>query len=156
MAKGVVGGEVVGRVWPVGGGNDFVAALGIHRDPLKATEAILRGRPRYADLVRARTADGRERFYVGGGGVGLDGEAARYASGSYRHLPGRIRYIASALRALAGYLPLDVQVEFPGSEHGPVMAKALLAGVLKTPTYGAGLRLAPDATIEVGLLHGVF
>src|SRR5260370_42640200 len=108
MAKGVVGGEVVGRVWPVGGGNDFVAALGIPRDPLKATEAILRGRPRHADLVRARTADGRERFYVRGGGVGLDAEAARYASGSDRQLPGRIRYIASAVPALPGYLPLAV------------------------------------------------
>jgi diacylglycerol kinase (ATP) len=155
LANGAFGADVVVGVLPVGGGNDFATALGIPRDPLKAAEAILRGRPRHADLVRARTADGRERFYVGGGGVGLDAEAASYASGSYRHLPGRIRYIASALRALAGHLPLDVQVEFPGSKQGPETAKALLAGVLKTPTYGAGLRLAPDATVDDGLLHVV-
>ncbi len=155
LANGVFGAVVVVGVLPVGGGNDFAAALGIPRDPLKAAEAILRGRPRHVDLVSARTADGKKRFYVGGGGVGLDAEAAGYASGSYRHLPGRIRYIASALRALVGYVPLDVQVEFPGSEQDPVTAKALLAGVLKTPTYGAGLRLAPDATVDDGLLHVV-
>ncbi len=153
LANGVFGADVVVGVLPVGGGNDFATALGIPRDPLKAAEAILRSRPRHTDLIRARTADGRERFYVGGGGVGLDAEAANYANGSYRHLPGRIRYIAAALRALMGYLPLDVRMEFPESEQGPVTAKALLAGVLKTPTYGAGLRLAPDATVDDGLLH---
>jgi diacylglycerol kinase (ATP) len=155
LANGTFGANVVLGVLPVGGGNDFATALGIPGDPFKAVEAILRGTPRQVDLVRARTADGRERFYVGGGGVGLDAEAASYAGGSFRHLPGRIRYIASGLRALAGYSPLDVQVEFPGSEQRPVTAKALLAGVLKTPTYGARLRLAPDATVDDQLLHVV-
>ena len=155
LANGVFGADVVAGVLPAGAGNDFAAALGLPRDSLKAAEAVLRGRPRHVDLVSARAADGREHFYVGGGGVGLDAEAASYASGSYRHLPGRIRYIASALRALAGYVPLDVQVEFPRSEQGPVTVKALLAGVLKTPTYGAGLRLAPEATVNDGLLHVV-
>jgi diacylglycerol kinase (ATP) len=31
-------------------------------------------------------------------------------------------------------------------------ASALLAGVLNTPSYGAGLRLAPDTRIDDGLL----
>ncbi len=155
LANGAFGANVVVGVLPVGGGNDFATALGIPGDPLKALEALLRGTPRHVDLVSARAADGREHFYVGGGGVGLDAEAAAYANGSYRYLPGRIRYIASGLRALAGYSPLDVQMEFAGSEQGPVTAKALLAGVLKTPTYGAGLRLAPDATVDDQLLHVV-
>ena len=68
---------------------DFAAALGLPDDPLKATEAILRGNPRFVDLVRVRTAEGRARLYAGGGGIGLDAEAARYASGVYRRLPGR-------------------------------------------------------------------
>jgi diacylglycerol kinase (ATP) len=140
-------------VLPVGGGNDFAAALGIPREPVKAAETVLRGRPRRVDLVRARTADGRTRFYVGGGGVGLDAEAARYASGAYRRFPGRFRYIAAALRALARYKALDVRIEFPESEQSPVTARVLVAGALNTPTYGAGLRLAPGATVHDGLLH---
>jgi diacylglycerol kinase (ATP) len=142
-------------VLPVGGGNDFAAALGLHSDPVKAAEAALRGIPRQVDLVRARTAEGRTRLYVGGGGVGLDAEAARYASGAYRRFPGRFRYIASALRALVGYVPLDVQIDFPGSDLASVSAKALLAAVLNTPTYGAGLRLAPDARLDDGSLDVV-
>jgi diacylglycerol kinase (ATP) len=142
-------------VLPVGGGNDFAAALGLHNNPIKAAEAVLRGIPRLVDLLRARTAEGKTRLYVGGGGVGLDAEAARYASGAYRRFPGRFRYIASALRALAGYVALDVQIDFPGSDLASVSAKALLAAALNTPTYGAGLRLAPDARLDDGSLDVV-
>jgi len=155
LANAAVGSNALLGVLPVGGGNDFAAGLGLPSDPVKAAEAVLRGSPRLVDLARACTADGRIRFYVGGGGVGLDAEAARYASGAYRRFPGRFRYIASALRALAGYVPLDVQIDFPGSDLASVNAKALLAAVLNTPTYGAGLKLAPDARPDDGSLHVV-
>jgi diacylglycerol kinase (ATP) len=155
LANAAFGADVVLGVLPVGGGNDFAAALGLPIDPVKAAEAVLCGQPRLVDLLRVCTAEGRARLYVGGGGIGLDAEAARYASGAYRHLPGRLRYIASALRALAGYVPLDVRVDFPGSELPSFEAKALLAAVLNSPTYGAGLRLAPEAAIDDGSLHVV-
>ena len=140
-------------VLPVGGGNDFAGALGLPDDPLKATEAILRGNPRFVDLVRVRTADGRARLYAGGGGIGLDAEAARYASGVYRRFPGRSRYLASALRALVGYVPIEVRIDFPGSDLISWEAKALLTAVLNAPTYGAGLRLASGATLDDAALH---
>jgi diacylglycerol kinase (ATP) len=146
------GAEVLLGVLPSGGGNDFAAALGLPRDPVNAMEAILRGKARLVDLAKVRTADGRVRLYVGGGGLGLDAEAARYASGPYRRIPGRFRYIASALRALAAYMPLDVRIEFPGSNLAPQEGKALLVAALNTPTYGAGVRLAPNAAVDDGLL----
>jgi len=149
------GAEVLLGVFPVGGGNDFAAALGLPDDPLKAADAILRGEPRFVDLVRVRTAEGQTRLYAGGGGIGLDAQAARYASGAYRRFPGRSRYIASAVRALVGFVPLDVRVDFPGSDLIPQEAKALVAAVLNSPTYGAGLRLAPGATLEDGSVHVV-
>jgi YegS/Rv2252/BmrU family lipid kinase len=155
LANAAFGADVVLGVLPAGGGNDFAAALGLPSDPIKAAEAILRGQPRFVDLVRVRTGEGQTRLYAGGGGVGLDAEAARYASGTYRRLPGRFRYIASALRALAGYVPLDVRLDFPGSDFPPFEAKSLLAAALNSPTYGAGLRLAPGATVEDGSLHVV-
>jgi diacylglycerol kinase (ATP) len=155
LANGVFGADVIVGVLPTGGGNDFAAALGIPSDPLRAVEAVLRGRPRQVDLVRVRTADGGERLYVGGGGVGLDAEAARYASGRYHHLPGRFRYIAAALRALSEHQPLNVRLEFPEVGLPSAEASSLLTGVLNTPTYGAGLRLAPEALIDDGLLQVV-
>jgi diacylglycerol kinase (ATP) len=153
LANAAFGADVVLGVLPLGGGNDFAAALGLPSDPVKAAAALLGGQPRGVDLVRALTADGQTRLYAGGGGVGLDAEAARYASGAYRHLPGRLRYIASALRALAGYVPLNVRIEFPGNNLPAFEARSMLAAVLNSPTYGAGLRLAPEATVDDGVLH---
>ena len=155
LANAAFGAEALLGILPVGGGNDFAAALGLPDDPVKAAEAILRGNPRFVDLVKVRTAEGRTRLYAGGGGIGLDAEAAHYANGAYRGLPGRWRYLASALRALVGYVPLEVRVDFPGSNLISWEAKALLAAVLNSPTYGAGLRLAPGATVDDGSLHVV-
>src|SRR6267143_5987489 len=149
------GADVVLGVLPIGGGNDFASALGLPSDPAKAAEAMLCGQPRCVDLVRVRTADGRTRLYAGGGGIGLDAEAARHARGAYRHLPGRFRYIAAALHALAGYVPLGVRVDFPASHIQSFEAKVMLAAVLNSPTYGAGVRLAPGAAVDDGFLHAV-
>ena len=155
LANAAFGAQVLLGVLPVGGGNDFAAALGMPDDPLIAANAILRGNPRFVDLLRVRTAEGRIRLYAGGGGIGLDAEAARYASGPYRRFPGRSRYIASALRALAGFVPLEVRVDFPESDLVLQEAKALVVAALNSPTYGAGLRLAPGATLEDGSVHVV-
>lgn len=155
LANAAFGADVLLGVLPTGGGNDFAAALGIPNDPLRAAQAILRGHPRFVDLARVRTAEGRTRLYAGGGGIGLDAEAARYASGTYRRFPGRTRYLASALRALVGFVPLEVHLDFPGSDFVPYESKAILAAVLNSPTYGAGLRLAPGAAVDDESLHVV-
>jgi diacylglycerol kinase (ATP) len=155
LANAAFGADVVLGVIPIGGGNDFAAALGLPSEPVEAAKAVLCGRPRHVDLLRVRTADGQSRLYAGGGGIGLDAEAARYASRRYRHLPGRFRYIVAALHALARYVPLDVHVDFPESNIPPFEARALLAAVLNSPTYGAGVRLAPGAAVDDGALHVV-
>jgi YegS/Rv2252/BmrU family lipid kinase len=156
LANAAFGANVVLGVLPIGGGNDFASALGLPSEPAEAAEAVLGGQPRCVDLVKVCTADGRKRLYIGGGGIGLDAEAARHAGGTYRHLPGRFRYIAAALHALVQYVPMEVRVDFPASDIPPFEAKALLAAVLNSPTYGAGVRLAPGAAVDDGLLDVVF
>jgi diacylglycerol kinase (ATP) len=156
LVNAAYGADVVVGVLPAGGGNDFAAALQIPADPVRAATTLLNGEPRWVDLLRARTADGRERIYVGGGGLGIDAEAARYASGFFRHLPGRSRYVASALRAFMGFRPIEVRAEFSPSSLPPIESKCLLAAALNTPSYGAGIRLAPDAKLDDGWLEAVF
>jgi diacylglycerol kinase (ATP) len=148
--------EVLLGILPAGGGNDFAAELGLPKDPVAAAEVLLSAQPRSVDLLRARTADGRERLYVGGGGVGLDADSARYSAGAYAWLPGRLRYIAAALRALREFKPLHVRAEFPGSGLAAMESQVLLAGALNTRSYGAGLRLAPQSRIDDGLLTALF
>src|SRR5260370_4099583 len=155
LANAAFGAEVVLGVLPAGAGNDFAGAGGWPDDHVKAAEAMRGGDPRFVDLVRVRTLEGRMRLYAGGGGIGLDAEAARYATVAYRRLPGRFRYIASALRALVEYVPIEVRIDFPRSDLLSWEGRALLTAVLNSPTYGAGLRLAPGATLDDGLLDVV-
>jgi YegS/Rv2252/BmrU family lipid kinase len=146
--------EVTIGILPAGSGNDFAAALGLPPHPVRALRALLEGGVRRVDLARARTADGRERLYCGGGGLGLDAEAARHSSQTYSSLPGRARYVISALHALRTFSPVTVRAEIP--DQAPIEKRVLVAAALNTPSYGAGLRLADEATIDDGLLDLVF
>ena len=156
LVNAAYGTDLVFGVLPAGGGNDFAAHLGFPNNLMAAADAITFAQPRCVDVLRARTADGRERLYLGGGGLGLDADSARYAGGAYARLPGRLRYIAAALRALHEFEPLRVRAEFPGSKIPAMDAQVFVAGVLNTRSYGAGLRLAPDARIDDGLLTTLF
>jgi diacylglycerol kinase (ATP) len=156
LVNAAYGADVVLGVLPAGGGNDFAAGLGLAQDPVTAAEMILRGETKQVDLARARTADGRARLYLGGGGLGIDAEAARHANGIFRRLPGRSRYVASALWAFCGCRAIGVRAEFPGSDLPAIEVKSLLAAVLNTPTYGSGIRLAPQARLDDGWLDAVF
>ena len=155
LANATYGSDVVLGILPAGGGNDFAAALQLPADLVAAAETILRGRPMRVDLARERTAEGRVRLYLAGGGLGIDAEAARYANETFRCMPGRSRYIASALWAFCGYRAIGVTAEFPGSHLPSMEVNSLLAAVLNTPTYGSGIRLAPGARLDDGWLDAV-
>jgi diacylglycerol kinase (ATP) len=144
--------QVALGVIPAGGGNDLAASLGLPHDPIAAAVLLRDGELCALDAVRVRTAEGNERLYTGGGGVGLDAEAARYASATFRNLRGRRRYLLSAIRALAGFHAIKTTVTFADNPTPLHLDKALLACVLNTPSYGAGLSLAPDAKPDDGVL----
>jgi diacylglycerol kinase (ATP) len=152
LVNAAYGENVLLGILPCGGGNDFAAALQMPVNPVEAVRAMLRGEVREIDLLRARTADGQERFYAGGGGIGLDARAMRYANGMFRRIPGRLRYVLSVIVALQNFKPLKVCAEFPGSEIPDVEMNVLVAAALNTPSYGAGVRLAPSAVANDGLL----
>jgi len=145
--------ELILGVIPAGGGNDLAASLGLPKDTLQAAALLLNGEPCFMDVVRVRTAEGRERLYTGGGGVGLDAEASRLASGAYRNRRGRGRYLLSVIRALFGFHPFCVRIAIVGNEPRNLQAEALLVAVLNTPSYGAGVYLAPEAKTDDGRLE---
>jgi diacylglycerol kinase (ATP) len=152
--------EVLGRgvqvgVIPAGGGNDFAAALGIAKNVERAVEVIVCGKTRLVDVVRVQNASGTSAVYLGGGGIGIDAEALRYANGRFVKWPGRLRYLASAIAALRGFRGVLMEAEFPDDGSPKIAKLLLLAAVLNTPTLGGGVRLAPGAELDDGLLEVV-
>jgi diacylglycerol kinase (ATP) len=154
LVREAMNGPVNLGVIPLGGGNDFAAALGI-RGWEQAVEVIASGKWREVDAVRVRFQNGEEATYLGGGGIGLDAEAARYAGGRFQKWRGRWRYLASAVSALNGYPGVSLEAEFPDSLLPRIRIQALLAAVMNTPSYGGGIRLAPHAQLDDGILEFV-
>jgi diacylglycerol kinase (ATP) len=137
-------------VIPVGGGNDVARALGI-KNWKEAIDVVIGGKTRATDVVSVRFRSGEEAEYLGGGGIGLDAEAALQASSKFRKWPGRLRYLAAAINALRGYCGVEVDLEISGVAQ-PIRERVLLAAVLNTPSYGGGVRLAPKAQVDDGEL----
>jgi diacylglycerol kinase (ATP) len=153
LVRETIGFDVSVGVIPAGGGNDVARALGI-KTWKEAIDVVIEGRTRAIDMVSVGFANGEEAKYLGGGGVGLDAEAARRASGRFKSWPGRLRYLAAAIDALRGYEGMEVNLEISGVAQ-PIPGRVLLAAVLNTPSYGGGVRLAPRAQVDDGELDFV-
>ena len=147
--------DVILGILPAGGGNDLADSLGLPHHPIRSAELLQNAQIRQMDAVRVKTSNGKERLYTGGGGVGIDAQAAYFASTTFRSLTGRFRYLLSAARALMEYRPVQVSVQIRSDDGAPsqIDAAVLLLAVLNTPSYGAGLRFAPAAIIDDGTLN---
>lgn len=145
-AVSAAAGRIVLGLLPCGGGNDIARALGLPRDPLAAACAFLTAPARAVDVLRVRWSGG-SRLYMGAGGLGLDAEAARAANEQFRRLPGVTRYIAAALRTFRGFRPFSLEIESDGERFRET---ALLIAVANSPSYGSGLLVAPQASLDDG------
>jgi YegS/Rv2252/BmrU family lipid kinase len=140
-------GAVLG-VLPGGRGNDLARVLGIPEDPLAACAVIARGVPRAMDVGEV---DGHT--FVGIASVGFDSEANRIANQAPAWLGGLV-YAYGALRALATWRPARFQIELdPPGER--LSFSAYTVGAANSKTYGGGMRAAPDAMLDDGLLEVV-
>jgi diacylglycerol kinase (ATP) len=152
LVKATLGADIVLGLLPAGSGNDVAAGLGIPNDEVAAAHAFLRSPPRAIDVLQAHFSGGSTSVYVGGGGLGLDAEAARLAREKFRRWPGASRYVASALWALANFQPLRIEAETDGKRVILGSEPFLFAAAVNAPTYGAGIRIAPEAKMDDGLL----
>jgi YegS/Rv2252/BmrU family lipid kinase len=140
-------GAVLG-VLPGGRGNDLARVLGIPKDPIAACAVIARGVPRTMDL-----GDVGGQAYVGIASVGFDSVANRIANEAPAWL-GNLVYAYGALRALASWRPARFEIELdPPGER--LSFTAYTVGACNSKTYGGGMRAAPDAMLDDGLLEVV-
>ncbi len=140
-------GAVMG-VLPGGRGNDVVRVLGISDDPIAACTVIANGIPRQMDVGEVG-----ERAFVGIASVGFDSDANRIANEAPSWLGGLV-YVYGALRALAAWRPARFQIELdPPGER--LSFTGYTIGACNSKTYGGGMRAAPDAMLDDGLLEVV-
>jgi len=131
---------------PAGSGNDFARDLGFdHRRPLDALDTLEHGRVVHVDLGRVG-----ERWFGAVAGTGFDAEANRWAN-TVRHLSGTPLYVLAVLRTLATYRPRRFRITLDDREPREVRAWLLVVG--NGSSYGGGMRVAPAARLNDGLLE---
>jgi diacylglycerol kinase (ATP) len=152
LVDGIRGTDLVAGFFPAGNGNDIARSLGIPLDPVEAANSFLRGQPCSVDMVRVRFGDGSVAYYIGAGGMGLDAEAAHLANTRFRTWPGVTRYLAGAFTIFFREPLLNVSVEMDGASWS---GRALFVAVANATSYGSGVRIAPQAEMDDGLLDVV-
>ena len=142
-AQGLAGTACALAIVPLGTGNDLAAALGAPRRIDEAWAAALTGPVRAIDLLRVG-----DTYALGYAGVGFDSEVARVANRA-RRLRGPLVYAWAVLRTLVSFVPPRMRLVYDtGRFEGPVMF-AVLANL---PSFGGGMKIAPEARIDDGLL----
>jgi diacylglycerol kinase (ATP) len=160
-------------VVPAGSGNDFARSLGLRRvrDSLEAWRKFCGGAGGVrAENVRAidlgviaplESAGGApaphgSRYFCCVAGVGLDGEISQRANRLPRWLRGHGGYLLSVPQTILTFAPLPMKV-MTSAEHGASWATrsdqpTILAAFANTPVYGGGMKVAPRAKMDDGLL----
>jgi diacylglycerol kinase (ATP) len=152
---------------PCGSGNDFARALGLRsvRDSLAAWRKFSSGNGdvRTIDLGVIATIKTDRRtgespvphYFCCVGGVGLDAEVAQRANRLPRWVRAHGGYILSLLPALLRFAPISMELSgrSPELRDNFVSPKPIMvAAFANTTSYGGGMKIAPHAQLDDGLL----
>ncbi|GIH48047.1 diacylglycerol kinase [Microbispora rosea] len=148
--QAVAGTAVPLGIVPAGTGNDIADALGIPRkDPLAAADIVTAGGCRMIDAARLGTGgDEPDEWFAGVLACGFDSRVNERANAMTRP-PGMAKYLVALVRELRSFTPIAFRITLDGeaAEH-----EAMLVAVANTRSYGAGMRVCPDARPDDGLL----
>jgi diacylglycerol kinase (ATP) len=153
-------------VVPAGSGNDFACSLGLRRvrDSLAAWAQFCRGAKNVRNidlgfitpLGRASEAPSTGTYFCCVAGVGIDGEVARRANRLPRWLRGHGGYALSMLPTIFSFEPVPLQIFVPDAENSGWSVRShqptLVAAFANSPLYGGGMKVAPRARMDDGLL----
>ncbi len=133
-------------VIPLGTGNDFAAALDIPLEIEEALQVLLHGKTLAVDLGRVNG-----RLFVNTSGGGFIAEVSIAVTPQLKTVAGRLAYLVGGAHALMDYEPVRATVSaHPGDFR---MGLGLYAfAVCNSRLIGGGRLIAPDATIDDGLL----
>jgi diacylglycerol kinase (ATP) len=127
---------------PFGRGNDFAFEVGI-RGEEDTLAALASGSRRVVDLGRTKAG-----VFLGIAGTGFDAKAARRARDTPL-LSGSLLYSYAVVRTVLDFRPLIARVRYEG---GSFEGALTFAAAGNTSRYGGGMRIAPAASLDDGLL----
>jgi len=133
---------------PAGRGNDLARALQIPFDPASAVTALACGSARQIDLIGVKVPDRPEAVVAGSVYLGVPSVAGEIANQSHR-LTGSLVYPVAALRALASWQPAGFALVGSRCQHDFAGYAIVVAN---SAYFGAGMKVAPQARVDDGVL----
>ena len=151
----VAGGHTLALV-PIGSGNDTARALGVAgKNWRKALDIALHAPASAIDIgeISFTEAGGRSErraLFISSLAAGFDASVTARAAGIPGWLTGLPRYLLATLAELAMLRRFSIELRTDGETRH--QGEVLLASSLNTPTYGAGMPVAPPAEDSDGQL----
>lgn len=155
VANGILkaGTETALGLLPGGTGGDFRRTLNIPSDIVQAAKQLKAGKDHLMDAGRLtyKDHDGRERtrFFVNTASFGMSGAVATRANQSTKRLGGTLTYATATIRTVFSFDAPEVLLQFD-EEEGKRM-KIVIVCVANGPSFGGGMRIAPNAKLDDGL-----
>jgi diacylglycerol kinase (ATP) len=145
-------------VLPLGTGHDFARVLGVGGDLETSVARLSAGKLRQVDAgrIRCRAGDGGERVrcFLNIASIGLSVESVRWlAARAQQGRRGPLSYVMSGLVGIAKYAAPTVTIRV--DDRIAYDGRLSLAAVCNGQYFGGGMRVAPAASIEDGLLDAV-
>ncbi|MGC0142564.1 diacylglycerol/lipid kinase family protein [Pseudactinotalea sp. Z1732] len=143
---------------PAGSGNDLARALGVPVGDVPGAvrmilQAVAEG-PRYIDAIATNStvAPARvPRWTACVLSAGLDA-AVNARANTYRWPGGAARYLRGVVAELATFTPYHYRITIDGQVR---TQSATLVALANGPTFGGGLKIAPNAEFDDGLMEVV-
>jgi YegS/Rv2252/BmrU family lipid kinase len=146
IANELRGGSGLLAVLPGGRGNDFARKLGIPHDPVEAARLLKTGHERRIDLA----STGADTF-LGILSAGIDSDVNQIANATKLRLGTQV-YTYGVLRAIASWREARWEVTIDGET---TCYPGYSVAVSNSGVFGGGMYLAPDASLDDGLLDVV-
>ena len=151
VVNGLANSDAVLGIVPCGRGNDLVRALGLSSDVEDVVNTLVHGVDRAIDLGKVG-----DRFFATVASLGFDTAVAQRMQNQGTgfltralKVGGTVSYGLTVLRTLVGYRSSLVRLR---GDFGVFEGRILLAATANAPFYGSGVKIAPDAMVDDGVL----
>jgi diacylglycerol kinase (ATP) len=131
---------------PCGRGNDFARNIGLPADLKSNCSSLSNPSFRKLDLPSIN----QKVPFVAVAYVGFDGEVNRLANDHKGYFGGTLGYIICVLKALKNFKPFEVEITI--DDH-TWRDRVMMVSVANAPFYGGGMKIAPQAIMDDGLLE---
>ncbi|MEH7115294.1 diacylglycerol kinase family protein [Neobacillus niacini] len=144
---------------PGGSGNDFSRGFQIPTNPDESLEVILRLMKKETpviDIGKVTMKDDSEHYFINNMGAGFDALISYEVNHSSvkawlnKLSLGRLVYVYFLLKKLFSYKCSTIDISIDGSRH--ILEQTWFVTVSNQPYYGGGMKIAPEAVPDDGLL----